>query len=121
MSETVSPIFTRIKELCANNDTTPNALVTEVTNSNGNISTWKKGRIRSDYLVAICDKFKVSADYVLCRVDKNISKESAEILRRFEDLDGQGQTRVDALIYEQKERMGREAKPPANSEQLATS
>jgi len=40
-----------------------------VTGSSGNLPTWKKGNIRSDYLTKISEIFNVSTDYLLGRTD----------------------------------------------------
>jgi len=58
-------IYQRIKLLCVENGTTMTTLLKEITGGGGNMPTWKKGHIRSDYLIAICLKFNVSADNIL--------------------------------------------------------
>ena len=58
-------VFERVKELCKKNGITPTALCVRITGSKGNLSTWKKGNIRSDYLVAIASMFDTTTDYLL--------------------------------------------------------
>lgn len=58
-------IFERISKLCKENNTNITALCKEITGSSGNLSTWKKDNIRPYWLVSICQKLNVSADYIL--------------------------------------------------------
>ena len=60
-----SPIFLRLKGLCNERGTSINALFKEVGAGNGNLPTWKKGHIRTDYLISICQIFDVSANWLL--------------------------------------------------------
>lgn len=61
--------YDRIKKLCKDNGTNITKLCIEITGSNGNSTTWKKGNIRNDYLIKIAEKFNVSTDYLLCKTD----------------------------------------------------
>lgn len=54
-----------IKQLCQQNGTTITALCEQITGSKGNLATWKKGNIRTDYLKKISEYFNVSTDYLL--------------------------------------------------------
>jgi len=58
-------IFERIHDLCKKNGTTPTTVCEEITGSRGNLPTWKKGHVRSDYLIKIARRFNVSTDYLL--------------------------------------------------------
>ena len=71
-------IFSRLQEICKSNGTTPTALCKRITGSSGNLSTWKKGNIRADYLQEIADYFDVSVDYLLTGAKKEaaLSEES---------------------------------------------
>jgi len=69
-----STLFMRVNALCKENNTSISALVVEITGSAGNYPTWKKGNIRADYLMEICQKFDVSADYLLGRSDERSHK-----------------------------------------------
>ena len=62
-------IFERLKTLCKDNGTTPTALCFKITGSKGNLPTWKKGNIRSDYLIAISNEFNVATDFILCKTN----------------------------------------------------
>jgi transcriptional regulator with XRE-family HTH domain len=53
-----------IKSLCEERGTTITSLCKEITGSSGNLSTWKKGYIKRDYLEQIADKFDVPVDYL---------------------------------------------------------
>lgn len=58
-------IYERLGVLCEKNGTNPTALCVKVTGSKGNLATWKKGHIRSDYLIVISEEFNVPTDYIL--------------------------------------------------------
>lgn len=58
-------IAERIKEICDARGTNMTSLCREITGSSGNTSTWKKDKVRSDWLREICKKLSVSADYLL--------------------------------------------------------
>lgn len=58
-----------INELCKKNNISITKLCEIITNSSGNLATWKKGYMRSDYLQKIAEFFNVSADYLLGRTD----------------------------------------------------
>lgn len=60
-------MFERLKELCKNKGISVTNLCIEVTGSPGNLATWKKDYMRSDYLAKCCDALNVSADYLLGR------------------------------------------------------
>lgn len=64
-----SEIYERLQALCRENGTTPTSLCVDVTGSQGNLATWKKGNIRTDYLLQIANRFDVSIDYLLGRTD----------------------------------------------------
>lgn len=56
-----------IKTLCQQHGTNITALCELVTGSSGNLATWKKGYMRSDYLNSVAVYFNVSTDYLLGR------------------------------------------------------
>lgn len=58
-------IIEKIEILCIQNGTTLTALCKEITGSSGNLPTWKKDKIRPDWLREICLKFNISSDYLL--------------------------------------------------------
>lgn len=62
-------VIQRIKELCSEKGITITKLCVNVTGSKGNLTTWNKGNIRSDYLVKIAEYFDVSVDYLLGKTD----------------------------------------------------
>lgn len=55
----------RIKDLCDERSINITNLCFLITGSTGNLSTWKKGNIRNDYLIKIANYFNVSTDYLL--------------------------------------------------------
>lgn len=79
-----SEVYERLRELCKKNNLTPTSLCIDITGSQGNLATWKKGNIRSDYLLQIADRFGVSVDYLLGRnnslyVKKSMSQDNIDI------------------------------------------
>lgn len=64
-------MYQKIQDLCKLNGTNITNLCKEITGSSGNLNTWKKGYMRSDYLSKIADKFNCSVDYLLCRTTES--------------------------------------------------
>ena len=64
-------LYERLKKICRENNITPTVLCTKITGSPGNLATWKKGNIRTDYLIKIADYFGLSIDYLLGRDTDN--------------------------------------------------
>ena len=63
-----SIIFTRIKDLCAENDITVNKLETELGMSQYSIGRWKNATSPTiEKISKIAKYFDVSIDYLLCR------------------------------------------------------
>ena len=62
-------MYERLKELCSARGLNITQLCIDVTHSGGNLSTWKKGYMRSDYLSLVADKLQCSTDYLLGRTD----------------------------------------------------
>lgn len=60
-------LYERLKRICREKNITPTVLCTKITGSPGNLATWKKGNIRTDYLIKIADYFGLSVDYLLGR------------------------------------------------------
>ena len=74
-------IIETIQTLCENNGTTLTALCKEITGSSGNLPTWKKDKIRLDYLLKIADYFGVTPDYLLGYVGNGLTDEQSELVR----------------------------------------
>ena len=86
-------MYQRIKELCQENGTNITALCLKITGSKGNLSTWKNGNIRPEWLSAISDEFKVSTDYILGKTEvrqrlEDYPKDVQEFMRL---MDGQSE------------------------------
>ena len=62
-------MYELIKQLCKEKGLSITKLSEMVTESSGNLSTWKKGYMRSDYLSKVADILEVSTDYLLGRTD----------------------------------------------------
>lgn len=101
----------RLDEICIKNGTSLTALCKEITGSSGNLPTWKKDRIRSDWLRAICIKFNISSDYLLglssdSGLNASFSKEEREALNRFNRLKADYKIKAQAYmvdLYEKQE------------------
>ena len=91
-------MYTRLVELCEKKGLTITRLCETVTKSPGNLATWKKGYMRSDYLAKCCDILDVSADYLLGRCRPALAasapvtdSKSARMLSMFSQLSGEKQ------------------------------
>jgi len=62
-------MYERLKELCRLRGTTVTKLCIQVTGNSGNLATWKKDYMRSDYLMAVAEALECSTDYLLGLVD----------------------------------------------------
>lgn len=58
-------MYDRLKQLCSEKNTTITKLCEIVTGSGGNLATWKKGYMRSDYLMKAAEHLDVTSDYLL--------------------------------------------------------
>ena len=74
-----------LKQLCEERNTNISKLCTEVTGNSGNLATWKKGYMRSDYLSKCADVLGVSTDYILQRYNEDT--DSVELLLEIKQLD----------------------------------
>jgi len=61
----INPVYERLKKLCGENNISITSLCLEITGTKGNLSTWKTGSIRNDYLVKISERLNVSVDWIL--------------------------------------------------------
>lgn len=61
-----TPFWERLTALCAENDTTPNAVMLKTGLNTGNPTAWRKGRMPGTKAAkAIADYFGVTVDYLL--------------------------------------------------------
>lgn len=74
-----------LKKICEEKGTNVSRLCTEVTGNSGNLATWKKGYMRSDYLSKCADVLNVSADYILQR-DTGMSEKEQIIVNEVKQL-----------------------------------
>lgn|GEM_PF-4350978 len=81
--EELNPIYKRIKDLCELNGVKVTVLCKEVTGSPGNLSTWKKGNIRSEWLAMIAERFGKTADYILTGVIPEKGLQKSERIGKF--------------------------------------
>ena len=104
-------IIEKIEAICAQNGTNLTALCKEITGSSGNLPTWKKDRIRPDWLKAICLKFNISSNYLLdlpnnSTIYSNLTQDEQNALLRFNRLNPDYQVKVQAYmvdLYETQE------------------
>ena len=104
-------IIEKLELLCIQNGTTLTALCKEITGSSGNLPTWKKDKIRPDWLRKICLKFNVSSDYLLDlpaannKVD-DLTQDEQNTLSRFKRLNPDYQIKAQSYmidLYEKQE------------------
>ena len=70
-----------LEQLCNERGVAITKLCKDVTGSSGNLSTWKKGYMRSDYLKKVAEILNVSADYLLGRTEqKNVSMNNGSVI-----------------------------------------
>ena len=62
-------MYELLKKLCSERGMTVTQLCISVTGNSGNLATWKKGYMRSDYLAKAGDILGVSTDYLLGLTD----------------------------------------------------
>lgn len=89
-------MYNLISELCKAKGTTITKLCEEVTGSSGNLATWKKGYMRSDYLLKVAQHLDVSVDYLLGYTPKSEQDARTEKLINFASKLSEQQ--IDALI-----------------------
>ena len=117
-------IFERIEELCKQNSTTVTALCKEITGSSGNLTTWKKDIIKTPWLISICKKFKVSADFILDLEGAPASQPNANeqnLLCLFRQLSTKDRAEIEELIEFKLERAKKENNSNAKSSILIDS
>ena len=79
-------LFNRIKKLCEENNTSITKLCVIVTGSSGNLNTWKKGYMRTDYLQKIAEYFNVTTDYLITGQEKSSSSYLTENEQKIIDV-----------------------------------
>ena len=74
-------MYELLKSLCLERGINVTELCKQVTGNSGNIATWKKGYMRSDYLKKAAEILNVSADYLLGRTEqKNVSMNNGSVI-----------------------------------------
>ena len=102
-------MYDTINQLCKKNGISITKLCEMITNSSGNLATWKKDYMRSDYLQKIAEYFNVSTDYLLGRTsepnimatnieNRSYSKEDEELLKLINGLSLVDKAKVIVLI-----------------------
>ena len=104
-------IIEKLDAICIKNGTNLTSLCKEITGSSGNLPTWKKDRIRPEWLRAICIKFNISSDYLLDlpnfnNNNSNLTVNERNALQRFNRLKPDYQIKAQAYmvdLYEKQE------------------
>lgn len=73
-------IYDRIAGLCDAQNISVNALSTTLNISNGNHATWKKGNIKVEHLLKICNYLQTSADYLLGLPSADLAPDEQELI-----------------------------------------
>lgn len=89
-------MYNLLKELCKEKGTSISQLCIEVTGNSGNLATWKKGYMRSDYLAKCADVLGVSADLLLGRESAAPARFPSRIAA-FNDLDQLSDTELKVI------------------------
>lgn len=72
-------MYERLRIICKQHNMTISQLCAQVTGSSGNLATWKKGYMRSDYLSKCADILGCTTDYILGRTNNaNICKQKQD-------------------------------------------
>lgn len=79
-------MYNKLKKLCKEKDTNVTKLCEIVTGSSGNLATWKKGYMRSDYLIKAAEYLGVSTDYLL-GIDEEQNKKEKSSTSELTDLE----------------------------------
>lgn len=66
-------MYKKLQNLCNQKGTNISTLCREVTGSPGNLATWKKGYMRSDYLAKAADILDCTTDYLLDREKSEVT------------------------------------------------
>ena len=74
-------MYERLNELCKKRGTTITAVCEKVTGNKGNLKTWKKGYMRSDWLDKVATLLNVSTDYLLGRSVEQAEKSDSKITK----------------------------------------
>ena len=74
-------MYELLKSLCLERGINVTELCKQVTGNSGNLATWKKGYMRSDYLKRAAEILNVSTDYLLGRTEqKNTSMNNGSVI-----------------------------------------
>ena len=93
-------MYERLKKLCKQNNTNITALCLKATGSSGNLDTWKKGYMRSDWLLKCAEILHTSTDYILTgetSIDE-LSDNEVKALSLFRTLPDADQRRVILIL-----------------------
>lgn len=90
-------MYNFLKQLCEERGTNISSLCTAVTGNSGNLATWKKGYMRSDYLAKCADLLGVSADYILQR-SSEADPEEELMISKIKQLNDQQKEMLESYI-----------------------
>lgn len=100
-------MYQKLKNLCKEKGITVTQLCIQVTGNSGNLATWKKGYMRSDYLAKAADVLNCSTDYMLDRTDdpngttyQNINSKNFVNVNNGNDITIQSESKHDTITEE---------------------
>ena len=102
-------MYKKLQNLCSQKGTNISTLCREVTGSPGNLATWKKGYMRSDYLAKAADILDCTTDYLLDREQSNVTNtcitlSEQKLLNKYHNLDEHGKRIIDYCLNEEYDR-----------------
>lgn len=96
-----------LSKLCAENNTSPTSVITELQLSRGSVTSWKNGKVpHHSTLIKIADYFGVTVDYLLTGQKETPTAEGderkTELMKLFSMLDDAGQDALIAIAQQMK-------------------
>lgn len=106
-------MYNKLKKLCKEKGTNVTNLCEIVTGSSGNLATWKKGYMRSDYLKKSAEYLGVTTDYLLgldnvqSRKTESISENAQELIEMYTQLSERNQLKIIGYVQRMLEENGK--------------
>lgn len=107
----MSSLYSRILDITTENNMTGIELGKLLGLKKSPLTDWKNGHSSPtlEQVFLICDKFAISADYLLFGKDDTesmfLSPDESELLDTYKKLDRRGQHRIHTVIYEEIDRI----------------
>ena len=91
-----------LSRLCAENNTSPTSVITELQLSRGSVTSWKNGKVpHHSTLIKIADYFNVTVDYLLTGEQKespSVTPTDERVKIAMEHINGLSSQELDVLI-----------------------